>query len=265
MGTLNGKVAIVVGAADGIGRATAKGLAREGAKVLLAYHTNLKGAETGVDEIRAEGGEARVCQVDHTDEAQVMNLMQTAIDIYGAIHILVNNATLNNVKELSKDRDVLHMDGDYWDTAMRVNLKGPMLTCKHAIPHMIQAGYGSIINTSSGVVFRGDTVRTAYAAAKIGLHSLTMNIATQHGKQNVRCNVVSPGLVLTNLVREYLTQDQIAKLTAENLVPFIGAPEDLASVTVFLASPQARYITGQVIAVDGGLHVHQSVLTMGMA
>jgi NAD(P)-dependent dehydrogenase (short-subunit alcohol dehydrogenase family) len=264
MRTLNEKVAIVVGAADGIGRATAKGLARQGARVVLAYHSNLKGAEIGVEEIRDEGGVAQAFKVDYTDEGQVKELMQATIHSYGAIHVLINNATINNVEQLSKDRDVVNMDGEYWDLSMRVNLKGPMLTCKHAIPHMVKAGYGSIVNTGSGVVFRGDSVRTGYAAAKSGLHSLTMNIATQYGKQNVRCNVVSPGLVLTNLVREYLTPEQIAKLTAENLVPFIGEPEDLANVSVFLASPQSRYITGQLIAVDGGLHVHQSILIMGM-
>jgi NAD(P)-dependent dehydrogenase (short-subunit alcohol dehydrogenase family) len=143
---------------------------------------------------------------------------------------------------------------------MANNLRGPMLTCKHTIPHMIAAGYGSIINTGSGVVFRGDTVRNAYSASKIGLHSMTMDIATSYGKDNVRCNLISPGLIMTQSVRDGVDDAALAAVAGQNLVPFIGEPNDIAEVSCFLASPASRYITGQIIAVDGGLHVHQCVI-----
>lgn len=261
--TLEGKVGIVVGAAEGIGRATAVGLARQGVKVMLAYHSNVEGAEAGLKEVRQAGGQGMVFKVDQSDESQVKQLMQATMDAYGAIHVLVNNAATVNPKFLAHDRDVVNMDGDYWDQVMRVNLKGPMLTCKHVVPHMIKSGYGSIVLTGSGVVFRGDTVRTAYAASKNALHTFTKHVATQYGKQNVRCNLVSPGLILSPNAMNYLSKEQIEKLGAENIVPFIGEPDDIANVSIFLASPLSRYLTGQVIAVDGGLHVHQSLLIMG--
>jgi NAD(P)-dependent dehydrogenase (short-subunit alcohol dehydrogenase family) len=250
-------VAIVVGGSDGIGGATALMLAEGGAKVALTYLANSVGAKQNVDKIVASGGEAIAVQLDHSNEAEVKAMVAKTVETFGSLHILINNAAKTGREFLLHDRDVINMDGAHWDEAMRHNLKGPMLTCKHCLPHMIVAGYGSIVNTGSGVVFRGDTVRTAYAASKIGLHSLTMDIATAYGKNNVRCNLVSPGLIMTPKVLSGVVPSAVEALTAQNLVPFVGEPNDIAHVSCFLASRASRYITGQIIAVDGGLHVHQ--------
>lgn len=260
MYNLNDMVAIVVGGADNIGRATAIMLAKAGARVVIGYHSNKSGAEDGVEIIKSNGGEAIAIQLDHTDEEQVKALVSQTMAQFGQINITINNAARlgRDVKEL--DLDVVQMREDYWDQVMKDNLKGPMLVCKHVIPHMIAAGYGSIVNTGSGAVFRGDTVRTAYSASKIGLHSLTMDIATAYGAKNVRCYLVSPGLVMTTAMRTGMDPASMEAVAGQNLVPFIGEPEDLAHVHCFLASKASRYITGQIIAVDGGLHVHQCVI-----
>lgn len=253
-------VAIVIGAADNMGRAAARILAEGGARVAVTYYSNAAGVEDTVRAVEAAGGEAIAIKLDHSDEDQVVAMVDQVVSRFGKINIVINNAAMVAGDFIQRDRDIVNMDGDFWDQAMRFNLKGPMLVCKHVIPHMIRAGYGSIVNTGSGVVFRGDSVRNAYSAAKIGLHSLTMDIAATYGKQNIRCNLVSPGLVMTKAVREGCSEELVEKLGAENLVPFIGEPDDIAHVTTFLASREARYITGQILAVDGGLHVHQCVM-----
>jgi len=257
MSRFTGMVAIVIGGASNIGRATVRLLARDGAKVAIGYNSDQAGADETVRLVEADGGTAFAMKLDHADEEQVRALIDRTVATWGALHILVNNAAGTSGSFLANDRDIVNMDADYWDQAMRVNLKGPMLACKHAIPHMIAAGHGAIVNTGSAVTFRGDTLRNAYAASKIGLHSLTMDIATTYGPQNIRCNLVSPGLVLTEMVRTSLPQDAYEALLAENLVPFVGLPEDIAEVTCFLASSASRYITGQIIVADGGMHVHQ--------
>lgn len=253
-------VAIVVGAADNMGRSAARILAEGGAKVAVTYYSNAAGVEETVRTVEELGSEIIAIKLDHSQEDQVIAMVDQVISRFGKINIVINNAAMIAAEFIAKDKDIVNMDGDFWDQNLKFNLKGPMLVCKHVIPHMIKAGYGSIVNTGSGVVFRGDSVRNAYSAAKIGLHSLTMDIAASYGRHNVRCNLVSPGLILTKAVREGCSEELIQKLGAENLVPFIGEPDDIAQVTCFLASNEARYVTGQILAVDGGLHVHQCVM-----
>lgn len=260
MKTLENMVAVVVGAASGIGRVTSVMLAQRGAKVVLGDLSTSEALQECAEEVFQVGGEAILVEVDHTLEEQVAALVAQAVAKFGKINILVNNAAGTSPAFQAEDRDVVNMSVELWDKAMAVNLRGPMLTCKHTIPHMIAAGYGSIINTSSGVTFRGDSVRAAYAASKIGLHSLTMDIATAYGKQNVRCNAVAPGLTLTEGLRKVLTPEQIEGFAQQNLTPFIGGPEDIAEVTCFLASPASRYMTGQILSVDGGMGVHQGII-----
>lgn len=257
MKPLENMVAMVVGAANGIGRVTALMLAERGAKLVLGDLAMGEGLQGCAEDIARIGGETLMVEVDHTCEEQVAALAARAVEKFGKVNILVNNAAGTSPAFQAEDLDVVNMPVDLWDRAMAVNLRGPMLTSKHVIPHMIDAEYGSIINTTSGVIFRGDSVRAAYSASKIGIVSLTMDIATAYGKKNVRCNAVSPGVILTEGLRKVLTPEQIEGFAGENLVPFVGQPEDIAEVTCFLASPASRYITGQVLAVDGGMHVHQ--------
>jgi NAD(P)-dependent dehydrogenase (short-subunit alcohol dehydrogenase family) len=139
---------------------------------------------------------------------------------------------------------------------MAVNLRSQMLMCKHAIPEMIRAGGGSIINMSSGASLKGDRIRTAYGVSKAGVNTLTMYVATSHGKQGVRVNTIVPGLIITDAVRAHLTDRMLAGLGRTTLTPYVGEPEDVADLVVFLASNESRYITGQMIAIDGGMSAH---------
>ena len=257
MSRFEGMTAIVTGAADNIGRATAQMLARDGAKVVVGYHSNADGAAETVKLIEGAGGHAVAQRVDQTQEADVRALVQCAVDTYGALHILVNNAAATTKTDSDKDVDIVNMDPDYWDHAMRVNLKGPMMACKFSIPQMIRAGYGSIINIGSGSAFRGDARKNAYATAKLALQKLTMDVATAYGKENVRSNLLVSGLILTNAARRNLTPEGLALYASQNLTPFIGEPDDIADVACFLASRNARYITGQTLVVDGGFLTHQ--------
>jgi NAD(P)-dependent dehydrogenase (short-subunit alcohol dehydrogenase family) len=260
MSRLNGMTAVVIGSADNIGRATARMLARDGAKVVVGYHGNAAGAAETVGLIEAAGGAAIAVQLDHAKEDDVRALMDRTVETFGGLHILVNNAAATSPALMARDREFIEMDGDYWDEIMRINLKGPMLASKHAIPHMIAAGYGSIIYTGTGGSYRGDSVRIAYTTSKIALNKLAQDVATSYGKQNVRANVVVSGLIMTTAVRENLSEEGLQALVSQNLTPFIGEPDDLAEVTCFLASPASRYVTGQSIVDDGGYLTHQCAI-----
>ena len=139
---------------------------------------------------------------------------------------------------------------------MAVNLRSQMLTCKHAIPEMVRHGGGSIINMSSGASLKGDRTRTAYGVSKAGVNTLTMYVAAGHGKQGIRVNTIVPGLIITDAVRAHLTEDMLAGLGRATLTPYLGEPDDIADLVVFLASDESRYITGQMIAIDGGMSAH---------
>jgi NAD(P)-dependent dehydrogenase (short-subunit alcohol dehydrogenase family) len=131
-----------------------------------------------------------------------------------------------------------------------------VLTCKHAIPEMVRTGGGSVINMSSGASLKGDRTRTSYGISKAGVNALTMYAATGHGKQGIRVNTVVPGLIITEAVRAHLTESMVEGLGRATLTPFLGQPDDIADLVVFLASEESRYITGQMIVIDGGMSAH---------
>ena len=139
---------------------------------------------------------------------------------------------------------------------MHVNLRSQMLMCKYAVPAIVRAGGGSIINMSSGASLKGDRTRTAYGVSKAGVNALSLYVATSHGKQGVRANAILPGLVITDAVRAHLDERILASLGKATLTPSVGQPDDVADVVVFLASDESRYITGQLLAVDGGMSAH---------
>jgi NAD(P)-dependent dehydrogenase (short-subunit alcohol dehydrogenase family) len=260
MARLNGMTAVVIGGADNIGRATARMLARDGAKVAVGYHSNAAGAAQTVKLVEDAGGAAIAVQLDHCDEDAVRALMDQTVATFGSLQILVNNAAATSPELMARDRAFTDLDGDYWDEIMRINLKGPMLATKHAIPHMIAAGYGSIIYTGTAGSYRGDSVRIAYTTSKIALNKLAQDVATSYGKQNIRANVVIPGVIMTEAVRTNLSEAGILTLVSQNLTPFIGDPDDLAEATCFFASPASRYVTGQALIVDGGYLTHQCAI-----
>jgi NAD(P)-dependent dehydrogenase (short-subunit alcohol dehydrogenase family) len=255
MGRVDGKVAIVTGGGGGIGGATARALAREGASVAVVDIDGARAAEVA-DTIRASGGAAVSIETDLSMEAEVEAAVGSVVAEYGRLDVLHNNAALTESDFLSRDTQVTDLALDVWERTMAVNLRSQMLTCKHAIPVMVGHGGGSIINMSSGASLKGDRTRTAYGVSKAGVNTLTMYVATAHGKQGVRVNTIVPGLIITDAVRAHLTERMLAGLGRATLTPYVGQPDDVANLVVFLASDESRYITGQIIAIDGGMSAH---------
>jgi NAD(P)-dependent dehydrogenase (short-subunit alcohol dehydrogenase family) len=252
-------VAIVTGAASGIGRSTVFALAEAGASVLAA-DLNGEGTDAVSAELNERGFDARGFGADVGDEASIQAMIETAVSSFGGLDILHNNAADSDPALMSRDLDIVGLDTEVWDRTLRVNLRGPMLGCKYAIPHMVERGGGSIINTSSASGLTGDASRAAYAASKAGLQSLTQSVATQYGKQGIRCNAIAPGVIATPALEANVPSEQLAVYLGNTLTPRLGRPEDIAAAVVFLASDAAAFITGQILSVDGGLLAHHPAL-----
>lgn len=245
------KVAVITGAGGGIGAACATELAGRGAAVLLA-DINGDAAETRAAEIVHAGGRAHGIQTDVADEKAVQAMIQEALDRFGRLDILLNNAAATAASQ--RDDDLTTMDVDLWDLTLGVNLRGPMLGCKYAIPHMIEAGGGVIVNISSGSGIVGEPTRFAYGASKAGLNSMTRSIAARYGKQNIRCVAVAPGITLADEAIKALTGTPwLTMMQRHHATPRLGRMEDIAKFVAFVASDDAGFVTGSVHAVDGGV------------
>jgi NAD(P)-dependent dehydrogenase (short-subunit alcohol dehydrogenase family) len=254
-GRLEGKVALVTGAASGIGFASAFALAREGARVVVVDIAEL-GAKQAAAAIADAGGEAIGVIADVAEEGDVEAAVVAAVETYGGLDIVHNNAAASAPEIMGRDLDIVNMDVEIWDRVMGVNLRGVMLGCKHAIPRLIERGGGSIVNTSSAAGLTGDLSRPAYGASKAGVNSLTQNVATLYGKRGIRCNAIAPGVIETPSVIANLTPELVATYAQSTLTPRLGRPEDIANAVVFLASDESAFITGQVLSVDGGMLSH---------
>jgi NAD(P)-dependent dehydrogenase (short-subunit alcohol dehydrogenase family) len=195
-------------------------------------------------------------RADISVESDVAAMMQAAVEAYGGLHVLHNNAAITDPAHQSRDAGLLDLDVDIWDRTMAVDLRGAMLGCKHAIPHMLASGGGSIVNTSSNAALAGDLTLTAYAAAKGGVNTLTLSVATAFGKQGIRCNAVSPAHIASPSFAANVPPDVAAMLEDQCLTPRLGTPRDVANAVLFLASDDASFITGQIIRVDGGALSH---------
>jgi NAD(P)-dependent dehydrogenase (short-subunit alcohol dehydrogenase family) len=255
MPRLQGKVAIVTGAAHGIGRASALIMAREGAKVCVA-DINGTGAESVSQEIRAAGTAALHFKVDIGDESQVRAMVAATVDAFGGVDVLQNTAAATSAEQFAADGLLADMDTAIWDRATRVTLRGTMLCCKHVIPLMLARGGGSIINISSTAGIVGMTFAPAYGATKAGVHSLSQYVACQYGKKSIRANTIAPGVVITPVVDARSSPEFLQLSLDNNVLPYLGKPEDIGYVAAFLASEEARYLTGQCIPVDGGQIMH---------
>jgi NAD(P)-dependent dehydrogenase (short-subunit alcohol dehydrogenase family) len=261
---LDGKVAIVTGAASGIGERTARTLAARGAAVVVA-DIDERGAKEVAESISAGGRTASWFAVDVSVEDQVAALVQHAADRFGGLDVMHNNAADTRAEVIGQDGTVDTMDVGVWDQTMAVNLRGTMLGCKHAIPRLLERGGGVIVNTSSNSGLSGDLSRTAYGASKAGINALTMYVATQYGMRGIRCNAVSPGLVMTPAAERNLTGEAREIFRLNHLTPRFAAPDDIARVVAFLASDDASFINGQVLCVDGGMLAHTPTYAQFMA
>ena len=265
MGRVEGKVAIVTGGGSGIGRASCELLAREGAAVVVA-DLDAASAERVARGIVDAGGRAIAQPVDVELEASIEAMVRAAVAAFGGLHVLYNNAADTSLRAMEQDGALLDVSSETWDHVLAVDLRSVFLGCRYAIPRMLEAGGGSIVNASSNQSLAGDLSQTAYAAAKAAINTLSLSVATQYGRQGIRCNVVSPGPIRTPAFDRACPPEVALELTRHSLVPRLGRPEDLANAVLFLASDESSYVTGQIIRVDGGqlAHLpHYAMLTQG--
>jgi NAD(P)-dependent dehydrogenase (short-subunit alcohol dehydrogenase family) len=258
MGRLDGKVAFITGAGAGIAKATAVAFAREGAKVAIAEINRETGA-AAEHELKAAGGDALFLETDVTQDQSVKRAVEQTVAAFGRLNVIMNCAGGSS----QDDRPVHEMDLAVWHQTLALNLLHPFLCCRYGIPHMIEAGGGSIINISSHLGLMGSE-KPAYAAAKGGMLSLTKTLAAQYVQHGIRANAIAVGSVRTERTlkryqtKEWLLADKpsaaaLARMAKEKMYPFsVGDPVDVAAIAVFLASDESRMITGATIAADGG-------------
>jgi len=248
---LKGKVAVIAGGATGIGAATATRLAEEGVSVVIG-DVNIDTAKTLAEKIRAGGGTATAVAFDVSDDASVKHLVDTAVETYGGIDCMHANAA--NLALCLSDTDAVDLSLDIWDQTMAVNLRGHLLCTRHAIPALLKRGGGAMIYTSSGAAYVGEPERVAYAVSKSGINALMRHVASRWGKEGVRANAVSPGLVLSETAQAHMSDELIAMHLADGRSPRLGKPSDIAAAVAYLVSADAEWVNGQVMVVDGGRH-----------
>ena len=246
MTKLSGKRAIVTGSSDGIGKTIALRLANDGADVVVNYRSNFDSAQSIVAEIISLGCRSTAVMADVSDSSQVSELIKSAIDFMGGVDILVNNAGV------TRDSLMLRMSEDDWDYVLDSNLKSAFLCTKAVLPQMLRQKSGRIVNISSVVGIYGNPGQSNYTAAKAGLIGLTKTTAKEVGSRGITVNAVAPGFIKTKMVAG-LSTEILSEVEKRVALGRLGNTEDVAGTVAFLVSPDASYITGQVISVDGGL------------
>lgn len=241
---LENKVAIITGGGGGIGRATAVRFAKEGAKILVADFREEAGIQT-VHFIKEVGGEADFVRVDMTKPDDVEHMVQKAIDRFGKLDILINNAGVK-----SDEKKIPDVSLEEWQEVFDINTTGVFLGMKYAIPKM--AAGGSIVNTASIAGIKGQKLVAAYSASKSSVIALTKTAATEFGKKNIRVNAIAPGIIDTDMVEDWKKTKKWPVLSTANALNRIGQPTEIANTILFLASDESSFITGETIVVDGG-------------
>jgi len=240
------KVAIVTGASRGIGRAIALEFGGRGARVVVNFNQNSSAADEVVKTISESGGEAFAHQADVSVFEQAEGLVKTAIEKYGDLHILVNNAGI------TRDGLIMTMSESDWDDVIQINLKSTFNCCKAAIRHMLRCRYGRIINIASVSGIMGNPGQTNYSASKAGQIGFTRALAREVASRTITVNAIAPGSIQTDI---WSTVPDDVQKSLMDIIPLgrVGQPEEIAKAAAFLASDDAAYITGHILTVDGGL------------
>ena len=255
---LEGEIALVTGSTAGIGKAVAAAFAAEGARVLVTGRDATRGAAV-VELIQGAGGEAAFAAADLGDETAGAQLVGAAVERFGGLTVLVNNAVASTVDD--SDGPVSKLTDRAWEQTVRVNLTAPMWLVRAAISHMIEAGHGSIINISSRAAERASRGLAAYIASKGGLNALTRSIAVDYAQHNIRCNTISPGYVINERRDADLSDERRARLEGMHLTR-LGNASDVAYAAVYLASRESEFVTGVNLPLDGGSSAARG-LTLG--
>jgi NAD(P)-dependent dehydrogenase (short-subunit alcohol dehydrogenase family) len=247
---LDGKVAIITGGAGGIGAATARLMTERGARVAIA---DIAGDRAEFLAGELPGSLAVTLDLEH--QSSIRAMIADVVAHYGQIDIFINNAALLGPEIARNDGNVEDMDTDLWDRTYRINVRGTMIACREALPHL-RATRGNIVNMVSNLALQGHLIQSAYSSSKAAIIQMTRAIAASHGKQGVRCNAVAPGMTSTPALIEAFPPVLRQLVEDETLRDQLGEPEDIAEAVAFLASPAARNITGHVLVSDGGCASH---------
>ena len=245
---MEGRVALVTGASRGIGRAIALKLGALGARVMVNYRSGEAAADEVVAAITSAGGEARAFRADVSDEEAATSLVKSVVATYGQLDILVNNAGI------TRDNIMARMKADHFDAVLATNLRSCWLMCRAALRVMMRARYGRIVNISSVTALMGNAGQSNYAASKAGIIGMSKSLAREIASRGITVNVVAPGFIATDMTAE-LSEDLLETARAHIPLGRMGQPSEVAAAVAFLASDEAKYITGQTLNVDGGMYM----------